>query len=107
MPDAPLAFIQDCIDRRRIHWTYHVRMRSDQRGLTTDSLMMAISTLEIIERYPRDKYLPSFLVRGEWMGTVFHAHLATDVEGDNIRVVTMYVPDAAKWDAEFRVRRIR
>ncbi len=82
-------------------------MRSDQRGLTTDSLIMAVSNLEIIERYPRDKYLPSFLVRGESKGTVFHAHIATDVEGDNIRVVTMYVPDSARWDGEFRVRRIR
>ncbi len=82
-------------------------MRSHQRSLSADSLTAAVSTLEIIERYPLDKYLPSFLVRGESEGAVFHAHVATDVEGCNIRVVTMYVPDSAKWDAEFRVRRIR
>src|ERR1035441_1663067 len=29
------------------------------------------------EAYPDDKYLPSFLVRGESEGSVFHAHIAT------------------------------
>lgn len=42
--------------------------------------------------YPEDKYLPSFLVRGECEGSVFHAQIATDVEGDNVRIVTIYVP---------------
>ncbi len=49
----------------------------------------AVRTLEIIERYPKDKYLPSFLLRGESSGIVFHAQVATDLEGDNVRVVTM------------------
>jgi hypothetical protein len=28
-------------------------------------LALAVGTLEIIEEYPHDKYLPSFLTRGE------------------------------------------
>ena len=72
-------------------------MRLQQRGLDADALRKAISSLEIIEAYPDDKYLPSFLLRGETQGAVFHAQIATDVEGDNIRVVTMYTPDADEW----------
>jgi len=30
-----------------------------------------------LETYPDDKYLPSFLLRGEIQGAVFHAQLAT------------------------------
>ena len=52
----------------------------------------AIETLEIIEMYPQDKYLPSFLVRGESAGSVFHAQIATDVDGENIRIVTSILP---------------
>ena len=38
-------------------------------------------SLEIIEAYPDNKYLPSFLLRGETKGAVFRAQIATDVEG--------------------------
>jgi hypothetical protein len=82
-------------------------MRLQQRGLAADRLRGAVETLEIIEVYPHDKYLPSFLVRGESAGSVFHAQIATDVEGENIRIVTMYSPDADEWDDGLRLRRTR
>ena len=88
-----------------MRWTYHVSMRLHQRRLDGSILVRAMTTLEIIEAYPDDKYLPSFLLRGEADGTVFHAQVATDVDGDNIRVVTMYVPDPEEWDTGLRVRR--
>jgi hypothetical protein len=82
-------------------------MRFGQRAVTAGMLGDAVATLEIIEEYPRDKYLPSFLVRGKSGGVVFHAHIATDIEGENIRIVTMYVPDAHVWDNGLRLRRIK
>ena len=80
-------------------------MRLQERRLTGDLLRRAGATLEIIEEYPHDKYLPSFLLRGEVPEFVFHALVATDVEGDNIRVVTMYLPDPGQWDEGGRFRR--
>ena len=68
-------------------------MRLQQRALTAEMVRNAIATLEIVEAYPQDKYLPSFLVRGESEELVFHAQIATDLEGKNIRIVTMYTPD--------------
>ena len=82
-------------------------MRLQQRGLNAETLRNAASSLEIVEAYPHDKYLPSFLLRGETRGAVFHAQVATDVEGDNIRVVTMYTPDTDEWDEGFRKRRTK
>lgn len=63
--------------------------------------------MEIIESYPDDKYLPSYLLRGEAGNRVFHIQIATDVEAENVRVVTIYIPDADEWDSEFRARRVQ
>jgi hypothetical protein len=82
VPDVPLAFIKECIFSGRVRWTYHVTMRLQHRGLTAEIVRRAIATLEIIETYTEDKYLPSFLVRGESEGIVFHAQIATGVEGE-------------------------
>lgn len=82
-------------------------MRLQQRALTAEMVRSASETLEIIEMYPQDKYLPSFLVRGESAGSVFHAQIATDVVGENIRIVTMYSPDPEEWDKGLRLRRAR
>jgi hypothetical protein len=57
-------------------------MRIQQRGLDAEALHNALASLEIIEAYPDHKYLPSFLLRSETAGAVFHAQIATDVEGD-------------------------
>jgi hypothetical protein len=80
-------------------------MRLEQRSLGSEMLLKGAHSVEIIESYPDDKYLPSFLVRGEVEGRVFHAQIATDVEARNIRVVTMYIPSREEWDSGFRIRR--
>lgn len=51
---------------------------SQERRLNSELLRKAIDTFEIIETYPDDKYLPSFLLRGEVPEFVFHALVATD-----------------------------
>ena len=83
------------------------REHAAQRSLRRDTLILSADSLEIIESYPNDKYLPSFLLRGEYEESVFHALMAADVDGGNVRVVTIYVPSAAEWDSGLRVRMIR
>jgi len=77
-------------------------MRLEQRSLGSEMLLKGVGSLEIIEAYPEDKYLPSFLVRGEFEGRVFHAQIATDVGARNVR---MYIPVSEEWDSGFRIRR--
>jgi hypothetical protein len=62
-------------------------------------------TLELVEAYPDDKYLPSYLVLGRAGGESLHVLVAVDVEGDNIRVVTAYRPDACEWQRDLKTRR--
>ena len=82
-------------------------MRLKERGLNAETLVGGVASLEILESYPHDKYLPSYLLRGEFQGDVFHAHVATDTEGGNVRVVTMYRPSPDEWDEDRRVRRAK
>ena len=107
LPEQPLHFIRECLSIGQVRWTYHVTMRLEQRSLGSEMLLKGADSLEIIEAYPHDKYLPSFLVRGEFEGRVFHAQIATDVEAANVRVVTMYIPVPEEWDSGFRIRRVQ
>ena len=103
--EDPLAFIERCIQGKRIFWTYHVNMRFGQRPISRELILGAVDSFEVIEDYPEDKYLPSYLIRGEHGKLVFHVHIATDVALGNIRIVTAYVPDPSKWEKDFRTRR--
>lgn len=52
-----------------------------------------------------DKYLPSYLILAQHGLEAFHVLFAADVEGDNVRVVTGYRPDAREWQADLKARR--
>lgn len=82
-------------------------MRFSQRPIARDDILNAVATFEIIEEYPEDKYLPSYLIRLDCGGLIFHVQIAVDVDGDNVRIVTAYIPDQQEWDADFRIRRKR
>ena len=48
--------------------------------------MDSVDTYEIIESYPSDKYLPSYLTYTEYEGEYYHILFATDVEDENVRM---------------------
>ena len=105
IPDDPLAFIQKCVRERRVYWTYHVNMRLAGRHIARNDILGAVGNYEIIESYPSDKYLPSYLVLAEFAGASFHILFAADVEDGNVRIVTAYRPDPKEWQSNFRTRR--
>lgn len=88
-------------------WTYHVNMRLAGRFISRTSILSAVDGYELVEAYPHDKYLPSYLVLGRHEGQAFHALFAADVEGDNVRVVTAYPPDPTEWQSDLKTRRTR
>ncbi len=101
-----LDFIKSCIRRRRIRWTYHVNMRLEGRFIPRDTILSSVDKYEIIEEYLKDKYLPSYLVYAEYEGRIVHIQIATDLENDNITIVTVYKPSLDKWEKDFKTRRI-
>ena len=100
-----LEFIKSCIRRRRIHWTYHVNMRLGERFIPREAVLSSVDTYEIIEEYPKDKYLPSYLIYAEYEAQPIHIQIVIDMGDDNIRIVTTYKPTLDRWERDFKTRR--
>jgi hypothetical protein len=88
LPDDALEFIRRCVRERKVYWTYHVNMRLTGRHISRDDVFGAGDSYDVIESYPDDKYLPSYLV----------------VEADHVRVVTAYRPNPTDWEPDLRTR---
>ena len=80
-------------------------MRLAGRHLTRDEIFGAVDSYEVIESYPDDKYLPSYLVWAAQGGGAFHVLFAIDIEADHVSVVTAYRPDASDWESDLKTRR--
>lgn len=65
----------------------------------------ALETGESIVAYPHDRPHPSRLVLG-WAGPrPLHIVAADDPDNDITVVITVYEPDPALWEPDFRTRR--
>ena len=80
-------------------------MRLGQRFISRSTILGA-EYYEIIEAYPDDKYLPSYLLLGKRGDAAFHVLFGADVEGQNVRVVTAYYPSLEEWEEDLKTRRI-
>ncbi|SRR6266511_1420192 len=105
LPEDPLGFIQQCVRQRQLYWTYHINMRLQGRFIARQYILDAVDTYEVIESYPADKYLPSYLVYAASGGEVFHVVFAVDVPAEHVRVVTAYRPDPEAWETDQKTRR--
>lgn len=103
--ENPLYFIQKCIQQRNIKWTYHVNLRLSERVIPRNLILDSFSKYEIIEEYPEDKYLPSYLVYSSYQEKIFHILFACDVGNDHVRIITAYYPSLGKWEEDFKTRR--
>ncbi len=105
LPDDPLAFIRERLRGGRILWTYHVNMRLGRRFIARETIISAADSYEIVEAYPEDKYFPSYLLLGRQGEEAFHVLFGTDVDGQNVRIVTAYYPSPEEWEMDLKTRR--
>jgi hypothetical protein len=77
-------------------------MRLDQRHISRHEILAAVDSYQLVEEYPDDKYLPSYLVKA---ASTFHVLFATDVPDRNVRVVTAYRPDPEEWHPDLLRRK--
>ena len=105
LPDDPVGFIRKCLSRGKVFWTYHVNIRLGQRFISRNTIVGA-EDYDLIEAYPDDKYLSSYLLLGRRGDASFHVLFGADVEGENVRVVTAYYPSLEEWEDDLKTRRI-
>ena len=79
----------------------HLRLQG--RFVTRQTILDAVDSYEIVEFYPDDKYLPSYLLLGRVSGDSIHVLFAADVLDDNVRVINR--PSLKEWEADFKTRK--
>jgi Domain of unknown function (DUF4258) len=80
-------------------------MRLGKRFIAREAIIQAAESYEIVEEYPDDKYFPSYLLVGRQGEEAFHVLFGTDVDGQNVRIITAYYPSPEEWEADLKRRR--
>jgi hypothetical protein len=90
----------------RLVFRVHAIQRMYQRSISAEEVRIVIKTGETIEDYPADFPYPSRLVLG-WHGLrPVHVVVADNtIDRENI-VITVYEPDSAEWEADFKRRKV-
>ena len=81
----------------------HAIQRMAQRGISVEDVRCVLDTGEVIEDYPGDYPYPSALVLGWARGCAMHVVAATS-PSERI-VITVYEPDPARWEPDFKRRK--
>ena len=84
-----------------------MNMRLTGRFISREAILAAVATYQLVEAYPDETYLPTYLILARYGSQAFHVLFATDVEGDNVRVVASYRPDPGEWEADLKARRLK
>ena len=82
----------------------HGQLRLNERNITVDDVMNAIDNGEIIEQYPDDFPFPSCLILGLCINDVY-IHIVVSMNDDKIYLITAYVPNTDKWEADLKNRK--
>jgi Domain of unknown function (DUF4258) len=73
-----------------------------ERGVTVDDVRDVGENGEIIKEYPDDTPFPSRLILG-WRGTrPIHIVAADDTTAKETIIITVYQPEPALWESDFK-----
>lgn len=89
----------------QIIYQRHAIERMALRGIREEEVEHILLTGKSIEEYPHDTPYPSELLLG-WRGKrPIHIVVATDEANHKKMVITVYMPDPKKWEADFERRK--
>ena len=90
----------------RVVFRVHAIQRMYQRSISEEEVRIVIKTGETIEDYSDDFPYPSRLVLG-WHGPrPIHVVVADNTDNRENIVITVYEPDPAEWEADFKRRKV-
>ena len=88
-----------------IEFRLHAVQRMFELGITVLDVKEVIKTGRVIENYPEDKPLQSYLLLGFIKGKPLHLVAAIDNETKKAIIITVYEPDPKLWQAGFERRK--
>jgi len=91
----------DCFS---VYFSRHAIERMFQRSIPPDDVVQCIRTGEVVANYSDDLPYPSALILSFVNAAPLHVVVAQDEKG-NCYVVTVYHPEPALWDSDFKTRR--
>lgn len=101
--------IRQCVQGCR--FTDHARreMETEQLGrISVDEILEVLDSGGIIEEYLDDGPYPSCLIFGRTQeGRPLHVVCAPVVDEGRLIIITVYQPDPARWEADWRRRKVR
>ncbi|MFN6539966.1 MAG: DUF4258 domain-containing protein [Nostoc sp. EkiNYC01] len=100
-----LAEIRRKIAEDQFEFSKHAVDQSILRGIRVQELKEAISSGQVIEDYPNDKYGPSCLISGLTQANrPLHVNCSYPSR-PLIKIITVYQPDSNLWNNDFTRRR--
>jgi len=89
----------------RLIFRAHALRRMFERGVVETEVRAVLEQGEVIRDYPDDQPYPSRLFLGWCDGRPLHVVAAQATLGEWI-VITVYEPDPATWNPDFKTRKI-
>ena len=83
----------------------HAVRRMFERRINRDEVREVVASGEVIAEYPEDLPFPSILLLAIVRGRALHVVVAEDVATHTCYIVTVYPPDSALWDSDFKTRK--
>ena len=101
-------FIRSHIRAKRYRLTKHATIARLERGVTITEIERVLLNGEIIERYLGAQPYPSCLVLG-WLisGDPLHVVCSRGNIEPALRIVTLYEPEDALWESDYKTRKVR
>lgn len=103
--DTIRQYVQGC----RFTDHAHREMETEPLGrISVDEILEVLDSGGIIEEYPDDRPYPSCLVFGRTQeGRPLHVVCAPVMDEGRLIIITVYQPDPARWEADWRRRKQR
>ena len=89
----------------KILFRVHAVQRMFEREISAKKVRQALDEGEIIEDYSAEMPEPSRLILGFQGKRPFHMVTSENQENNITTIITVYIPDANKWNKDFKSRR--
>ena len=91
---------------RRILFRIHAIQRMFERGISIADIHHVQATGKLIEEYPDDNPYRGALTLGWCENRPIHAVSCLDQESQETILITVYIPSSAKWETNFKKRKL-